>query len=163
MRMVAAQALLVPPQLLVLDEPWTGLDTAAHEVLTQLIQEVATAGGAVVFTDHHDSVVAASASIIYQIREGRLSQAESATEPAAGPAARIELVTPHNRAQPPEDVDWETLSGVLDVTHGDGAVTITVVDAECDAILFAAIRHGWSVHDVGRTATPRRGSRQGER
>lgn len=162
-KVALAQALLVPPQLLVLDEPWSGLDTAAHEVLTQLIQEVATAGGAVVFTDHHDSVVAASASIIYEIREGRLSRAEHVTGPAAGPMARIELVTAHSCAQPPVRLDWETLSGVLDVTHGDGAVTITVVDSECDALLFTAIRHGWSVHGVGRTATPHRGSRQGER
>jgi hypothetical protein len=85
------------------------------------------------------------------------------TGPAAGPAARIELVTPHNCAQPPVRLDWETLSGVLDVTHGDGAVTITVVDSECDAVLFTAIRHGWSVHGVGRTATPHRGFGQGER
>jgi ABC-type multidrug transport system ATPase subunit len=162
-KVALAQAILVPAQLLVLDEPWTGLDTAAHEVLTQLMNEVATAGGAVVFTDHHDSVVAASASVIYEIREGHLSLAEYVTGPAASPAARIELVTPHNCSQPPDDLDWETLSGVLDVTQCNGAVTITVVDSECDALLLTAIRNGWSVQDARRSTAPHRWARQGQR
>ena len=42
------QALLVPPELLILDEPATGLDELGNDVLTQIVQEVARDGGAVV-------------------------------------------------------------------------------------------------------------------
>ena len=38
------QALLVPPELLILDEPATGLDELGHGVLTQLVEEVAREG-----------------------------------------------------------------------------------------------------------------------
>jgi ABC-2 type transport system ATP-binding protein len=51
-KVALAQALLVPPDLLVLDEPWSGLDTAAHQVLAALLRDVLADGGTVVYTDH---------------------------------------------------------------------------------------------------------------
>ena len=43
-----AQALTRPPDLLVLDEPWEGLDAAARELVPEIVGEVVAAGGAVV-------------------------------------------------------------------------------------------------------------------
>jgi ABC-type multidrug transport system ATPase subunit len=40
-----AQALLVAPGLLVLDEPWEGLDSVARALIPQLVGEVTAAGG----------------------------------------------------------------------------------------------------------------------
>ncbi|MEJ3750123.1 ATP-binding cassette domain-containing protein [Actinomycetes bacterium KLBMP 9797] len=71
-KVALVQALLVPPHLLVLDEPWSGLDAAAHEVLADLIDEVAGRGGAVVFTDHREAVVDGVATDRYHISEGRV-------------------------------------------------------------------------------------------
>ncbi|MBI4940416.1 MAG: ATP-binding cassette domain-containing protein [Actinobacteria bacterium] len=48
-----AQALLVPPELLLLDEPWSGLDATARTAVPEVVAEVAGRGGAVVLTDHH--------------------------------------------------------------------------------------------------------------
>src|SRR5258708_6893806 len=61
-KVAVAQALLVRPELLILDEPWSGLDASAHAVLSELIAEVAGQGGAVVFTDHPEAVTRAVAS-----------------------------------------------------------------------------------------------------
>ncbi|WP_432050005.1 ABC transporter ATP-binding protein [Verrucosispora sp. NA02020] len=47
-----AQALLRPPGLLVLDEPWEGLDAAARELVPEVVGEVLAAGGAVLVSDH---------------------------------------------------------------------------------------------------------------
>jgi ABC-2 type transport system ATP-binding protein len=47
-----AQALLVPPELLVLDEPWEGLDAASRELVPTLIAEVLANGGAAIVSDH---------------------------------------------------------------------------------------------------------------
>src|SRR5437868_7304884 len=66
-KVAVAQALLVPPRLLILDEPWSGLDSSAHGVLTELIAEVATAGGTVVFTDHREVVTEAVAGEVYRV------------------------------------------------------------------------------------------------
>lgn len=46
------QALLVEPQLLVLDEPWSGLDATARAALPGVVTQVAAAGGRVLITDH---------------------------------------------------------------------------------------------------------------
>ena len=47
-----AQALLVPPDLLVLDEPWEGLDLDARELIPEIVNEVVDAGGSVLVSDH---------------------------------------------------------------------------------------------------------------
>jgi ABC-type multidrug transport system ATPase subunit len=47
-----AQALLRSPRLLVLDEPWEGLDAAARELVPDIVGEVTAAGGAVLVSDH---------------------------------------------------------------------------------------------------------------
>ena len=47
-----AQALLVPPDLLLLDEPWEGLDIDTRELVPDIIDEVLDAGGAVLVSDH---------------------------------------------------------------------------------------------------------------
>jgi ABC-type multidrug transport system ATPase subunit len=47
-----AQALLVRPSLLVMDEPWEGLDAQARRELPLIIADVADAGGTCVFSDH---------------------------------------------------------------------------------------------------------------
>ena len=47
-----AQALLVPPDLLLLDEPWEGIDVDTRELVPGIIDEVLDAGGAVLVSDH---------------------------------------------------------------------------------------------------------------
>ena len=47
-----AQALLVPPDLLVLDEPWEGLDRASFELVPTFVAEVLADGGSAVVSDH---------------------------------------------------------------------------------------------------------------
>lgn len=51
-KVAVAQALLAEPELLVLDEAWTGLDTAARDELDRAVAERVTAGATVVFVDH---------------------------------------------------------------------------------------------------------------
>lgn len=71
-KVAIAQALLVPPRLLVLDEPWAGLDTAAQRILGDLIAEVAADGGAVLFTEHRAELVDAHATVVHRIGNGRV-------------------------------------------------------------------------------------------
>jgi ABC-2 type transport system ATP-binding protein len=47
-----AQALLVPPGLLVLDEPWEGLDAVTRALIPEIVGEVTAAGGLVLISDH---------------------------------------------------------------------------------------------------------------
>ncbi|GAA3503244.1 hypothetical protein GCM10019016_103540 [Streptomyces prasinosporus] len=81
-KVALAQALFIPPDLLVLDEPWSGLDSSAHDVLAELIDEVAAQGGAVVFTDHRD---ARPLRVHPQRRPGHPARRESCPDDRAGP------------------------------------------------------------------------------
>jgi ABC-type multidrug transport system ATPase subunit len=94
-KVVLAQALIVPPQLLILDEPWSGLDAAAHGVLSEIIGEVSGASGIVAFAghfadDHRDAVVRASATTAYRFAAGRLTAVPDTNLPppqsGSGPA-----------------------------------------------------------------------------
>ena len=58
-RVLVARALVVQPRLLLLDEPFSGLDAPTRDVLTEVITGFAAGGGAVVVTTH-DLVAAAA-------------------------------------------------------------------------------------------------------
>ncbi|MBB5965768.1 ABC transporter ATP-binding protein [Planomonospora venezuelensis] len=50
------QSLLAPPGLLILDEPFAGLDEQTRAELPEIIAEVASAGGSVVVSDHQNQL-----------------------------------------------------------------------------------------------------------
>lgn len=52
-RLAVARSVLHRPQALLLDEPYTGLDVSAVEVLTGLLMELAGSGCAILLTTHH--------------------------------------------------------------------------------------------------------------
>lgn len=67
------QALLVPPGLLVLDEPWEGLDAATRAELPTLVGEVTAAGGVVVVSDHRGELAGLHPDTEWQLEAGRLT------------------------------------------------------------------------------------------
>lgn len=151
-RVALAQALLVPPGLLVLDEPWSGLDAPAHGVLGEIIAEVARGGGSVVFTDHRESITAAHASRIYAVGCGKVTLYEMQDlDERVGPQAVTEVVltNPPGATTP----DWYAETGALEVAKCGGNVTIRVTRDRSDALLLAALRLGWSVVSVEHGVT----------
>jgi ABC-type multidrug transport system ATPase subunit len=70
-KVAVAQALMVPPQVLILDEPWSGLDASAHGVLHEILRETAGGGAAVVVTDHREQLAGAD---VWRLAEGRLTR-----------------------------------------------------------------------------------------
>jgi ABC-2 type transport system ATP-binding protein len=100
-KVALAQALLAEPDLLVLDEPWSGLDHATHGVLGELIAETRARGASVVFAEHRDDFARQRATEVFHLAEGALRQA--GLEPCARIVLRengeqIELSVPVSRA-----------------------------------------------------------------
>ena len=62
--------------LLVLDEPWAGLDVAARAVLSDLVREAAEAGATVLVTDHTGAAAKLPGATVYRIAEGVLRPVE---------------------------------------------------------------------------------------
>ena len=141
-KVALAQALMVPPRLLVLDEPWSGLDAAAHGVLAEILGEVVAAGGAVVLTDHREAVDRPPVAATYLLADGRVT-------PARPAVAVAHVVLTEGRAAGP--VDWSRQPGVTGaVTRPDG-VHVEVRPDGCDDLIMVALRAGWSVARVRRS------------
>ncbi|MEO3927542.1 ATP-binding cassette domain-containing protein [Micromonosporaceae bacterium B7E4] len=92
-----AQALLRPPGLLVLDEPWEGLDAATRELVPELIGEVLDDGGAVLVSDHRGETVRLPHAAQWSVADGTVSvlspgsagQRPAGAESPAGTAAAV--------------------------------------------------------------------------
>ncbi|WP_405642828.1 ATP-binding cassette domain-containing protein [Streptomyces uncialis] len=159
-KVALAQALLVDPDLLVLDEPWSGLDTSAHEVLGELVEEVAARGGAVVFTDHREAIAGAHATGSYAIAAGRVtSSGQQDTAHSATLADLTLALTARPSGPSPDDMRWDTVPGVVAVSRRDDALALRVAREHSDAVLMLALRHHWSVDAVSPAESgPRRPS-----
>jgi ABC-2 type transport system ATP-binding protein len=72
-----AQALLLRPGLLVLDEPWEGLDAAARTLIPGIVSEVTTAGGSVLVSDHRGEITTLAGARHWTVAGGTVTAAAS--------------------------------------------------------------------------------------
>lgn len=70
-RLALARALLHAPQLLLLDEPDTGLDQDGLTLLTELLQEHTSRGGTLLFTTHDLEAAMQRSDSIVMLSKGR--------------------------------------------------------------------------------------------
>ena len=85
-KLVLIGALIHEPRLLVLDEPFVGLDPVASHELKKILHELAERGGAVFFSSHVLEVVERLCNKVAIIRAGELL-ASGATEDVRGNAS----------------------------------------------------------------------------
>ena len=79
-RLAIGRAILHDPTILLLDEPHTGLDQAAGEILDRILQEVALEGRTVVMTSHDLVRSAELASRLVLLTKGKISSSVSTTD-----------------------------------------------------------------------------------
>jgi len=106
-KVAIACALLPGPELLVLDEPLTGLDTATTLVVKALLRGWAQRGRAVIVTSHLLEVVERSCDRMALLAEGRLIASGSLADlraQAGGGTTLEEVFRTLTRTEPPEAV-----------------------------------------------------------
>jgi ABC-type multidrug transport system ATPase subunit len=119
-KVVLAQALCGRAALLMLDEPWSGLDAAARATVSGHIAEVARAGAAVVLTDHSGIADGLTGARVLQLVDGALVPARprqpmvTITLVGAGP------LLPH---LPTATVDGERVVVRVPVEERDGLLS----------------------------------------
>jgi ABC-type Mn2+/Zn2+ transport system ATPase subunit len=114
-KVVLIQALAGTPRLLVLDEPFSGLDAEARVVLADIVRERAADGAAVVFSDHSEAGQTRPRAHLRWVVDGGSVTVESAQRDAA-PAPPLATRTPSVR-----DVDAADSDRVLREALARGA------------------------------------------
>ncbi len=127
-------ALVNEPELLVLDEPFSGLDPLAMESMAGLLAELTTAGATVLFSSHQLDLVEDLCEDVVIIDHGRIVRAGALEELRAAVTQRF--VDIRYRGRTP---DWSTVAGAEVVEARDGHVRLRV-DRDIDlAAVVAAI------------------------
>jgi ABC-2 type transport system ATP-binding protein len=141
-RVQLAVALVHRPDLLVLDEPFAGLDPIVCDLLTEVLREQAAHGVPVLFSSHQLELVEHICEAVAIIDHGRLVACGPVDELRAAGARRI-------RADVQDATgDWTAgLPGVELVERaGDGVVLELAPDTDSQVVLDAARRAGRVTH-----------------
>ncbi|MFC4603434.1 ABC transporter ATP-binding protein [Rhodococcus kronopolitis] len=141
-RVQLAAALVHDPAVLVLDEPFSGLDPVAVDVMSEVLVEKADAGVPVIFSSHQLDLVQRLCHRVGIIAAGRMRAVGTVEELRGG--GQTQLVV-HAPSAP--DGWAEPLDGVRTLSHQDGH-TVLALDPGADdqAVLAAALRTG-PVHE----------------
>jgi ABC-2 type transport system ATP-binding protein len=128
-------ALVGEPDLLVLDEPFSGLDPMAMEAMAGLLSGLAADGATVLFSSHQLDLVQDLCQDVVIIEHGRIVLAGELAELRAKVPERF--VDIRYRGPAP---DWSGLSAVTIVEAGDGQVRLRVGGDTDVAAVLAAVR-----------------------
>jgi ABC-2 type transport system ATP-binding protein len=137
-RVQLAAALVHHPSVLVLDEPFSGLDPIAVDVMTEVLREKASAGVPVIFSSHQLDLVERLCDRVGIIRNGRMVACGSVTELTADAGSLLVVTAPH---APP---GWaSTLPGVRVTSERDATVVLELSHGTDDqTVLTAALNTG---------------------
>lgn len=147
-KVLIAQAFLAPSDLIVLDEPASGLDDVARSALDELIGE-ALHEGAAVLASAHRTTGGSRVDTTWRLAAAGLVE-ESL--PAGGRTARTRIVIV--AASDPPVIALSDVPGVEDIRsdHSGRRHELLVADDAVDTVLRQALGQGWSVESVTPTA-----------
>ncbi|MFK4065592.1 ATP-binding cassette domain-containing protein [Streptomyces sp. NPDC029674] len=152
-KVAVAQALLAEPDLLILDEAWTGLDAPARATLDRAVAARTAAGGSVVFVDHDPRRLLGLADETYAVTGSTLNRRtahDTSGERRQLPTVLIEAQGPQGAELPPSVT--ETAVETAPRTS-DGTAHLTVPRPHSDRVLreLLTARPPWHVVRVSAT------------
>nr|WP_186382416.1 ATP-binding cassette domain-containing protein [Amycolatopsis rhizosphaerae] len=132
-RVQLAAALVHDPAVLVLDEPFSGLDPIAVDVMSAVLREKAATGVPVLFSSHQLDLVERLCDRIGIIRGGRLVACGSVEELTAGACAQLIVSVPEARP------GWaKELPGVQVVSEEPARTVLELAPEVDDQLVLAA-------------------------
>ena len=147
-RVQLAAALVSDPELLILDEPFSGLDPVAVDVMSQVLLERAAAGVPTLFSSHQLDVVERLCDRVVIIRSGRLVADGTIPELQATETPRWRVVVEQAAGSPPVQAASLNLPAPTVELDDAGRLVITAAGADEQALLSAAQRLG-TVRELG--------------
>ena len=132
-RVDLASTLMGSPELVILDEPTTGLDPESRREVWRLVSDLRDGGATVLITTHYLEEAEALADRLEIMHAGRIVRSGTPTEIAAGHPSTISFA---NVAGVPGD-----LAGIRRVVHEHGRTTVetdTLQNSLSDLLAWAA-------------------------
>lgn len=127
------QAMMHHPQLLILDEPTTGLDPLVRQTFHDMILEAREGGATVFLSSHVLSEVQASCDRVAILRDGKLQAVQSIDSIRR---SRFRIVTLYSSDLLQPEI-WQAVPGVQEVTVSGGQLRLHVSGA-LDAVIKQA-------------------------
>lgn len=147
-RVQLAAALVGAPSLLVLDEPFSGLDPVAVDVMSQVLREQAAAGVPTLFSSHQLDVVERLCDRVVIIRSGRLVADGTVAELQASASPRWRVVVEPGSPMSPSQLPLPDSLPQAQVEAVGGQLVITAAGPDEQALLEAARQLG-TVRELG--------------
>ncbi|WP_328604609.1 ATP-binding cassette domain-containing protein [Amycolatopsis sp. NBC_00345] len=137
-RVQLAAALVHDPAVLVLDEPFSGLDPLAVDVMSGVLREKAARGVPVVFSSHQLELVERLCDRVGIIHNGRMAAVGTVAELTRGAGSRLVVTAPGTRP------GWASTVPGVRVLEERGSTTVLELDPSADdqAVLAAALATG---------------------
>ncbi|QWF81771.1 ABC transporter ATP-binding protein [Amycolatopsis sp. CA-230715] len=137
-RVQLAAALVHDPAVLVLDEPFSGLDPIAVDVMSEVLREKAAAGVPVIFSSHQLDLVERLCDRVGIIRSGRMVANGTVGELTTSAGAQLVVTAPGAAA------DWApAMAGAKIAERRDSTLVLDLEPgADDQAVLAAALATG---------------------
>ena len=144
-RVQLGAALVHEPVLLVLDEPFSGLDPGGVDVLAEVLAERARDGAAVVFSSHQLELVERLCDAVSIVNHGRLVASGQVTDlRARHDDRRLEV-----EVEGAPEGWWRDVPGVQEANIRNGAVALTLEPGGDDQRILAAAAAAGRVRRFG--------------
>jgi ABC-2 type transport system ATP-binding protein len=144
-RVQLAAALVHDPDVLILDEPFSGLDPIGTDVMSAVLHERAEAGAAVIFSSHQLELVERLCDSVAIVSRGRIVAAGRVDElrsERSEPRLRVELEGAPD--------DWaDQLNGVEVVARHDHGLVLELREGADDQAVLDAARRASAVRHFG--------------
>ncbi|GIP33278.1 ATP-binding cassette domain-containing protein [Paenibacillus sp. J2TS4] len=145
-KLAIVQAVLEKPELLLMDEPLSGLDEESEKDLLELFLQLKAQGVTLVFACHEAVLWEKLADRTIRIHQTSI---ESKTL-QEGPSAVVCIVA--SQVGIGEIEDWHSRPGVMEVAEVENGIELKVDASDSDALLRELLDRGGSIVTVNRTS-----------
>ncbi|MBY4571622.1 ABC transporter ATP-binding protein [Gordonia sihwensis] len=146
-RVQLAAALVHDPDLLVLDEPFSGLDPVAVDVMSEVLTDKAAQGIPVIFSSHQLDLVERLCDRVGVVSGGVMKALGTVDDLRARDGLRLEVRGPRSETR------WaDGLPGVTDVEYRDASAVLHIDHGTDDQQILTAAMAAGPVHRFATTA-----------